>query len=343
MTSRVFVAAVLFIVGSHAAAKEKTDVVEFKGGNRLVGELKHLDRGKLYFKTDATETISIDWAEVTALITKQDLRVILRNGFRHYGALVAAASPGMLAVSSAGEIIEVPLLDTTNVDPMEHTIWDRLDIDVSTGYSFTKATEVTQFNFDSEIRYETADRLRELDLSTQSTSSTEAKQSVRNTATYETMKLHDDLWVTGWIAGFEQNDALALDYRLSSAFGGGRRFFTHPNRRIRLFGGLQLNEEKFDGGDSEASLESVFVGTFDWFQFGEPELDLSTTLSVFPSLSDFGRVRAQLDISLKWEIFKDFYWALSVFDDYDSDPQSQNADSSTTNDYGVMTSIGWSH
>jgi hypothetical protein len=34
------------------------------GGNRLIGEAKCLERGKLYFKTCATDTITVEWNEV---------------------------------------------------------------------------------------------------------------------------------------------------------------------------------------------------------------------------------------------------------------------------------------
>ncbi len=36
-----------------------TDVVIFKNGDHLTGEVKSLERGRLRFKTEATDTISI--------------------------------------------------------------------------------------------------------------------------------------------------------------------------------------------------------------------------------------------------------------------------------------------
>lgn len=69
-----------------------------------------------------------------------------------------------------------------------------------------------------------------------------------------------------------------------------------------------------------------------------PELDLSTNLQIIPNLTDTGRVRAELDISLKWEIVEDLFWQLSFYDSYDSDPIVADAEK---NDYGVSTSLGW--
>ena len=47
-----------------AIAANKTDVVTFVNGDRLTGEVKSLERGRLRFKTDATDTISIEWDNV---------------------------------------------------------------------------------------------------------------------------------------------------------------------------------------------------------------------------------------------------------------------------------------
>jgi len=75
------------------------------------------------------------------------------------------------------------------------------------------------------------------------------------------------------------------------------------------------------------------------YVFDDPTVDLSTALSVYPSITDSGRTRAQFDVKLRWEMIKDLYWDLSYYNTYDSDPPSGSL---STNDYGVVTSIGWS-
>lgn len=86
------------------------------------------------------------------------------------------------------------------------------------------------------------------------------------------------------------------------------------------------------------------LGTaLDWFQFTLPELDLSTQLVLFPSLSDRRRVRGKFNIALRWEIVRDLYWELSIYDDYDSQRVSlDDGTLSSSNDYGLSTSLGWS-
>jgi hypothetical protein len=142
----------------------------------------------------------------------------------------------------------------------------------------------------------------------------------------------------------ESNDALALDYRLAGGFALGPRYYPRANQRIRLLAGLGLNNEKFAGNEAQSSVESFFIGSIDWYRFSEPELDLSSSLTISPSLTEFGRVRAGLDLTLRWEIVEDFFWQLSFFDDYDNEAETGSTSNATSsNDYGITTGIGWSY
>jgi len=74
-------------------------------------------------------------------------------------------------------------------------------------------------------------------------------------------------------------------------------------------------------------------------QYKNPETDISMSLAVFPSISDWGRWRGDLNINLRREIISDFFFDLLLYFNYDSDPPS---DTASTNDFGQVTSLGWS-
>jgi len=326
-----------------AIASDKDDVVEF-GGSRLVGEVKYVDRGKLYFKTDTTDTIALDWADVKRLVSKQYIRLMDRSGERYFGSLVEPSAPGHLALQQGDRTREFRFEEIVTVDPIETTVWDRLDIDTSAGYAYTKSTEVEQWSLGLDVEYETEDRSREFMLNTQSTDSAGEPGVLRNAASYQTLKLRRDRWLSGWLSRVESNDALALDYRVTTGFVAGPRYYPQPNQRIRLLAGVGFNNEKFEGNEAQSSVESVFIGTIDWYHFSEPELDLSSTLAVLPSLTEFGRVRSSLNLALRWEIFEDFFWQVSLFDDYDNEAETGDSNNAaSSNDYGITTGIGWSY
>ncbi|MFB3068986.1 MAG: hypothetical protein ACE1ZI_06900, partial [Acidobacteriota bacterium] len=101
-----------------------------------------------------------------------------------------------------------------------------------------------------------------------------------------------------------------------------------------------FTRERFTGSDpGRSSLEAMGVMEFELFNFGDPETDITTTLVVLPSLSDWGRFRMDLESRIRHELLKDFFWSVSLFDNFDSDPPSEGAEG---NDFGVKTSVGWS-
>ncbi len=92
-----------------------------------------------------------------------------------------------------------------------------------------------------------------------------------------------------------------------------------------------------DGEPVEFNLESLFGAQFQTYRFDEPELEFSTTLNVVPELTPLGRVRAEFEVDLKWEIVRDFFWNLNLYDQFDSEPPT---DAAAKNDWGVVLSFG---
>jgi len=67
-----------------------------------------------------------------------------------------------------------------------------------------------------------------------------------------------------------------------------------------------------------------------------PRLSSAPT-SMYPSLSDPGRVRLSSDSNLHVELIKDFYWDFHLYENFDSRPPVN----APRNDLGVATGIGW--
>jgi len=85
-------------------------------------------------------------------------------------------------------------------------------------------------------------------------------------------------------------------------------------------------------------LEALLSGQANYFQLDTPKTDIQCLLSLYPSLTDFGRVRSELSISLSRELIKNFNTGLVLFDNFDSRPPS---DSLAKNDFGVTLMVGW--
>lgn len=329
----------LIAIGFAPPVFARSDVVIFANGDRLTGEVKSLERGKLRFKTAATDTISIEWDDVAFLSSKQNIQVETESGDRYLGQLLSQDEPRHVTVGTGSGRIALATEQVVFMDPIEKRGVDRFDGDITAGFNFAKASEVTQAQLGLELQARSETRLFGLDVASVTSDSEDSESSQRHSLDLTYQRLWPKRWLTGAVVRLERNDELGLDLRTSIGLGGGRNLRQTNTSTVSLVGGLQLSRENVAGNlENEDTVEAFATLSWDWFRYDTPELDLSTDLQIIPNLTDTGRVRAELDVSVKWEMIEDLFWQLEFYDSYDSDPVVPGAEE---NDYGVITSLGW--
>ncbi|MEO1595592.1 MAG: DUF481 domain-containing protein [Pseudomonadota bacterium] len=315
------------------------DVVTMRNGDRLSGELKSLERGKLRFDSAATGTIPIEWDEVATLLSGQNVQVETADGTRFLGPLTAAANSGDVVVDTPQGAITLAMTEIVLMTPIERHARDRIDASVTFGYSFAKSTEVQQLNAGFNLEARTEERLYALDADLIVSDSDGVESNQRKSLDFEYTRLWPNRWGTGAVVRIDRNDELGLDLRTSVGAGGGRYLIQSNAMSLLLSGGIQVSRENVSAGLSdEDSLEGFAGINWDWFRYDSPELDLNSNLLVFPNLTDTGRIRAEFDMQFRWELVADLFWEVSVYNSYDSDPVVPDAEK---NDYGVITSLGY--
>ena len=103
-------------------------------------------------------------------------------------------------------------------------------------------------------------------------------------------------------------------------------------------GGSIFSRENLPDDPSVNSVEGMASLNAELFTYDFPKVGVSMVLSAFPSLSDLGRIRLAFNSELSYEFFRDFTWKVILFDDFDSDPQTEDTEK---NDFGISTSIGY--
>lgn len=338
-TIQAFIAA-LIAISVPAIAADKTDILIFANGDRLTGDVKSLERGLLRFNTNATGTISIEWDDVAFLSSDQNIQVETANGDRYLGKLVAADTEERIVVATDTGPVGFDTEQVVLMTPIEDQAIDRLDGDVSAGYNFSKASLAKQFRFGLGLDFRTETRIFDVEIDAVTTDSEDNESSQRASVDMAYIQLRPNRWLTGLVMRLDRNDELGLDFRTSLGVGGGRIVHQTNSATLQLIGGVQVSRENISGGDSaEDTLEAYGALTWNWFRYDTPKLDLSTNLQLFPNLTDFGRIRSELDTSFKWEMVEDLFWQLSIYDSFDSDPSLQGG---AKNDYGISTSLGYS-
>ena len=333
----VAIAALMLCASTVQAAKN--DVVTLKNGDRLTGEVKSLDRGELTLSTDHLGTVSIEWEYVAFITVKEDIQVETQNGNRYFGHVIAASEEGKVLVQTD---TGPQLLDGDRViamNPIDEGGFRSMDLNVALGYNYTKASNITQMNVSADGKYRTRKRVLSADFSSSISNSTGNDSSQVQSLSFTYTRLRANRWLNDGGISFDRNDELGLNLRTSVSAGLGRILSQTNNSNFTVAGGLKATRENDVGVPEDTdSLESYGSVEWEWFRFNDPELDWTTTLEIIPSLTQSGRIRGQFDTTLRWEIVNDFYWQLDFYDSYDNQPQG---DTTTTNDYGVTTSLSY--
>jgi hypothetical protein len=84
--TQALAAALLFVLPGSAVA-QKTDSVTVRTGDRMIGEIKGLQRGQLEFKTDAAGTVYLKWPRVINIKTDKTFEIQLDDGRLYFGSL----------------------------------------------------------------------------------------------------------------------------------------------------------------------------------------------------------------------------------------------------------------
>jgi hypothetical protein len=327
------------LLSSAGVWADKTDVVYLLNGDRLTGEVKGLDRGKLEFSTDHMGTVYIEWEDIQEIVSSTGQAVELSNGQRFYGPLSKPENPDMVLVNTEQGTVGVGTADVVAMYPVESSLWDRLDVYVDLGFSWDKGSSVGKYELGADVVYRDPRFITRGSFGTEITTQEGRDDTSRTTFDVQHLRFHPNNRFHALFGNLESNDELGIDLRTLAGAGYGTMPIRSQRSRLSIGAGLAVNHEIPVDGDEETNLEGVGMFTYDYFRYSDPERSLTTNLFLFPSLSDWGRWRANFDIDFRLELVSDFFWKLGAYASYDNDPISVDASSS---DYGISSSLGYS-
>ena len=136
------------------AAHAQTDVAWFKNGDRLTGEIKSLDRGRVSFDSPTTGVINLEWDDIDRLFSTTTFEVNLQSGERIYGTLAETTTgDGKIRVQTPTETRDLPTQTVVRMTPIKSKVADRIEMRVDLGYSLAQANDLAQSSFGYEFRY----------------------------------------------------------------------------------------------------------------------------------------------------------------------------------------------
>lgn len=325
----------LFILGSVLAQK---DTITLVNNDVLVGEIEKLDKSILTFSTDYSDSdFKIEWHKVIRVRSDRTFIIAVSDGDRFTGRLNSLPSKEKTVnVQYGADTSEERLIDVIFLEPIGKSALSNLTIDIDLGITLTKANNLRQLNTNLNATYLArkwnASALFKTVLSRQDDVSDISRMDADLTGQYF---LPHDWFVTG-SAIFLKNDEQLLDLR-STYKGGAGYYFVHTNLMyFAVSGGLAYTSEVYSNDNPSRNSAEAFVGLgFQKYSIGD--LSFLADANFYPSLTESGRYRVDLNTDLKYDLPLDFYIKLSFTYNYDSLPTEGAEDS----DYVFTTSFGW--
>jgi putative salt-induced outer membrane protein YdiY len=325
---------VVLLFATAAVASGAKDVVTMTTGERLVGEIKKVEKDVLTLETTFSDAdFKIEWEKIASLESDREFLIETFDGRRLSGTLkVDPAQKGNVLVGT----VSVPLTELAAMVPYERSFWSRFDAGFDFGYSMTQANSAKQLTVGGTLLYrdrqvvDTA--LGNAFKSAQSNASDTQRWDFGNDFRY----LLGDRWYVNTTQDFMNSDEQQLDLRTTIGGGGGRYLFRSGSQHLALGGGLAWTNEKYtDPAIPTKDSTEAYFGT----EFMTEKLkfaDLVTRFTYYPSLTIDDRYRINYKFDLDFNLPGDWYFRIGIFENFDSQPPAGLA----RNDYGWSNSFG---
>ena len=321
---------IFILLLSEIGLAQKTDKVTLRNGNMFTGEIKSMKFAKLLIDVDGPGKIDIKWEYIVKIESNKTLQITMRNGDVY-----------VTTMDSLFSVVPYAMLDdVVEIVRIKDKFIKRLDGSVNLGFNYAKSSDNAQFTFSSTTTYRKPKKETTLKINSVLThNSADTVVSRKQDATIDYYRKLKNSWYANALFGWQQNSQLGLKSRFLLSGSGGKIIINSNQQRLLTGAGLAFNLE--DRGDStgyKSNLESLFMIQYKKFRYIFPKISIDAQYLLYPSLSDWGRVRMDLQVNTSYEFFKDFNVGLSFYDSYDNRPSAKAA---STNDFGINFTIGY--
>lgn len=318
----------------------QTDSIHLKNGDVLAGELKEMKQNVATFKTSySSNDFKVKWKKINTLKTKTEYSITLSSGLRFSGRLESVAKDTLGIISQNDTLISTPSKSIVFLRKVDHNFWSNLDASLSLGYNFAKANNLSQYSVRSNLGY----RTRGWSASTSYNHIVSSQSDVLRTQRLDANLVYRHYFKRKWFGLGEvnwlSNTAQNINLRTLSKLGVGRYLLRTNSMYWGLQTGVSYNNENFNvaGQDNSNTSSEAFLGTeANLYDIGD--LSFLSRVVVYPSITESGRLRTDLNFDIKYNLPLDFFINFGLSLNYDNQP----VQTTTKADYIFQTTFGWS-
>jgi len=353
--------ALLFLLVVFGVTLNAQDIIKLKNGNEINGELKSMDRGVLVIETPYSDSdFQIEWDKLEYIKTESKFIISLSSksvkdvkkvvsksdslGDRIIATLESSPSDSSKVVlhtdngSKSVSLDQIVYLNSVN-----DSFISRLSASIDVGFNLTKSNNLRQFNISSSLGYEANKWGINGGLNVvNSTQDSIARVHRLDANIGFNWYLPKNFYLIA-SANYLENDEMQLDLR--STYKGGLGFFILRTNKLywKVDGGAAYTHEKFltsptDSLDLSSPRTSAegYIGTeVNLFDIGD--LNLMSGISVYPGITESGRLRYDFKFEAKYDLPYDLYIKAGTTVNYDNQPAVPGSEY----DYVLTTGVGW--
>ena len=301
---------VVFAIGAWpgipAWGQARTDVIRLANGDRVTGEIMHLERGRLELKTDDAGTIDFEWDNVASVESTRQFEIATSDGRRLLGSLQPATERFILIATTEGDVT-LPIPETTTLYPIGASFWAKVNGSVNMGFNYTRSSGIAQLNLNTETTFRRPAFVVSLETSATLTDQSGGERDDRGYLELGYVRYRGRRWLIGGAASFENNESLGVVLRSQAGGMVGQRLVNTNKAQLELGAGLVGNNEQGVDTPATQNLEAALTLSTSVLHLRRIENQLRARLQLLPQPVELGpsaaAVRQQLHARVVEELF----------------------------------------
>jgi putative salt-induced outer membrane protein YdiY len=326
----------LFLIWSEGNAQQDTLVTKY--GDVLVGKIDKINSETVNFKVkyrkDAVEIKLIELARISST-NSYVLNDIKNKNWK--GALVLdTLQSGQLGIQTKDSVRFFKPREVFEIgEDKKKTLKDKLTLSLDFGINRIKASNSLSANLGVNAGFRTRRWDIVADYSAYSVEVSDVLNYWRNGSFATSYILPKDWFILGKYNLYTSTEQ-SLDIRRNFFLGWGKIFVNQIDQSFNLSLGVVSNREKYFEVDEVFTSTESFLKAYYFGKIGD-NWEAKTDVSLFPSLSQSGRFRSNLNFNLNYKFLNHFKLGIRYTLNTDNQPQVEAAKS----DYVFAINFGW--
>lgn len=318
------------------------DSIKLSNGNLLVGEIKSMNKGVLVIETDFSDKdFQIEWDKTEYLNTQSRFLITLQDGTQYFSTVESFDDKRVVVYKSLFDTDTCLLKQIVLLNAFEDRFIDRLKISIDVTFDIAKSRSLRSFSTNSDIAYKAEKWATSASFNSLWSTQDETEDIERNEGVFNYRYFLPRKWYSIATYSFLKSSEQNLDLRSNIQLSMGRFLIVSNEAYWGVKLGVNRNMENYSATDTDSiesnvnSWEALIGSELDLYDIGDFRLGFS--FSVYPSLTEKGRLRSDSKIDLKYDLPFDFYIRFGGSVNFDNQP---GTDVSKW-DYVIQTGIGW--